>query len=444
MKIKYKLILITVLFFIVTINIVAGIAINQYNSLFIQREIKTAKNEMNFIMNSIENYAKDLQARGGIYNKDTLISIIEIYKKYYISQDISLDYSDDNMENNVFIDTEEGNIIIQSIFSEPFESISLVFKKSFQDIYDLQKNWNSFFIKIYLLLSIILAIVLMLIISRLFKPLDNLIHKTDEIIIENSNERIPIIDNDEVGELSTKFNIMLDLLNENMETIKESSIQKQWLLDNLTHEMRTPLTSIQGFSEYLMRANASEEDKLVALTHINEEANRLKQLGDKMFALMTLKKESLNIVKLNSYEVFNTIRRIEFQRLKEMNIDLKVNIQADYFYGDEQLILVLLTNLVDNSINASKYNSRIEVDIYSKDDKNIIKVSDEGQGIDSKDLSNIFQPFYKADKNRSAIYRGAGLGLSLCKKIVELHDGSIEVESQKDIGTTIYVSLKSI
>jgi len=444
MKIKYKLILITVLFFIVTINIVAGIAINQYNALFIQREIKAAKNEMNFIISSIENYAKDLQARGGIYNKDTLILIIEIYKKYYINQDISLDYSDDNMENNVFIDTEEGNIIIQSIFSEPFESISLVFKKSFQDIYDLQKNWNSFFIKIYLLLSIILAIVLMLIISRLFKPLDNLIHKTDEIIIENSNERIPIIDNDEVGELSTKFNIMLDLLNENMETIKESSIQKQWLLDNLTHEMRTPLTSIQGFSEYLMRANASEEDKLVALTHINEEANRLKQLGDKMFALMTLKKESLNIVKLNSYEVFNTIRRIEFQRLKEMNIDLKVNIQADYFYGDEQLILVLLTNLVDNSINASKYNSRIEVDIYSKDDKNIIKVSDEGQGIDSKDLSNIFQPFYKADKNRSAIYRGAGLGLSLCKKIVELHDGSIEVESQKDIGTTIYVSLKSI
>lgn len=72
-----------------------------------------------------------------------------------------------------------------------------------------------------------------------------------------------------------KFNLMVDLLNDNMEMIKESSIQKQWLLDNLTHEMRTLLTSIQGFSEYLMRGNASKEDKLVALTHINEETNRL-------------------------------------------------------------------------------------------------------------------------------------------------------------------------
>ncbi|WP_353095660.1 HAMP domain-containing sensor histidine kinase [Tissierella praeacuta] len=442
MKIKYKLILTTVLVFIVTINIVAGIAISQYNSLFIEREIKSAENEMNFIINSIENYAKDLQARGGTYNKDSLVSIIEIYKRYYINQDINLDYSDDYSKNNVFLDTEEGRIIIQNRFSEPFENISLVFKKSFQDIYDLQKNWNSFFIKIYLLLSGILAIVLMFIISRLFKPLENLIHKTEEIIIENSNEKIPIIANDEVGELSMKFNVMLDLLNENMETIKESSIQKQWLLDNLTHEMRTPLTSIQGFSEYLMRTNATEKDRLVALTHINEEANRLKQLINKMFDLMTLKKESLNIVKLNSGEIFNTIRKIEFQKLKEMNIDLKVNIETDYFYGDEQLILVLLTNLVDNAINASKDNTRIEVAIYTKDEKTIIKISDQGQGIDSKDLPNIFQPFYKPDKNRPAIYRGAGLGLSLCKKIVDLHKGSIEVKSQKDIGTKIYISLK--
>ncbi|WP_313758929.1 HAMP domain-containing sensor histidine kinase [Tissierella sp.] len=444
MKIKYKLILVTVLVFIVTINIVAGIAISQYNSLFIEREIKSAKNEMSFIKNSIENYAKDLQARGGTYNKDSLVSIIEIYKKYYINQDIILDYSDDNSKNNVFLDTEEGSIIIQNRFSEPFENISLVFKKSFQDIYDLQKNWNSFFIKIYLLLSGILAIALMFIISRLFKPLENLIHKTEEIIIENSNEKIPVIANDEVGELSMKFNVMLDLLNENMETIKESSIQKQWLLDNLTHEMRTPLTSIQGFSEYLMRTNAAEEDRVVALTHINEEANRLKQLINKMFDLMTLKKESLNIVKLNSGEIFNTIRKIEFQKLKEMNIDLKINIETDYFYGDEQLILVLLTNLIDNAINASKDNTRIEVAIYSKDEKTIIKISDQGQGIDSKDRPNIFQPFYKSDKNRPAIYRGAGLGLSLCKKIVDLHNGSIEVKSQKDIGTKIYISLKSI
>lgn len=444
MKIKYKLILVIILVFIITINIVAGIAISQYNSLFIEREINSAKNEMNFIIDSIENYAKDLQARGGAYNRESLISIIEIYKRYYINQDISLNYRDDKSENRVSLDTEEGSIIIQNSFNEPFENIALVFKKSFQDIYELQKSWNSFFIKIYLILSGILVFVLMIIIDKIFKPLDNLIDKTEEIIFKNSNEKIPIIANDEVGELSMKFNVMVDLLNNNMETIKESSVQKQWLLDNLTHEMRTPLTSIQGFSEYLMRANASKEDRLVALNHINEETNRLKELINKMFDLMTLKKESLKIEKLNLDQIFDTIRKIEFQKLKTKNIELKTIIKAEYFYADEYLILVVLTNLVDNAINASKDNSMIEVIAYSEDDKTIIKISDQGQGIDDKDLAYIFEPFYKSDKNRSAVYKGAGLGLSLSKKIIDLHDGDIEIKSQKNIGTEIYISLKTI
>lgn len=441
MKIKYKLILVTVLIFIVTINIVAGIAISQYNSLFMEREINSAENEMNFIINSIENYAKDLQARGGTYNNESLISIIEIYKKYYITQDINLDYRDDNIGDSINLDTEDGSIIIHNRFNEPFENISLVFKKSFQDIYALQESWNSFFIKTYLLLSGILVFVLMFIIGRIFRPLDNLIDKTEQIIFENSNEKIPITANDEVGELSMKFNVMLDLLNENIETIKESSIQKQWLLDNLTHEMRTPLTSIQGFSEYLMRTNASQEDRLVALTHINEEANRLKQLINKMFDLMTLKKESLNIVKLNSNEIFDIIRKIEFQKLKAKNINLKTDVGTEYFYADEHLVLVVLTNLIDNAINASKDNSNIEVTVYSEDGKTIIEISDQGQGVDDKDLPHIFQPFYKSDKNRSAIYRGAGLGLSLCKRIIDLHNGNIEVKSQKNIGTKFYITI---
>lgn len=441
MKIKYKLILTTVLSFILTVNIVAGIAISQYNSLIIEREIRTAENEMNFIINSIENYGKDLQARGGIYNEDSLVSIIEIYKKYYINENISLDYSDDSSKDSIYLDTEDGNLIIENRFNVPFEKTSLIFKKSFQDIYGLQKSWNNFFIKIYLLISGVLVVVLMFIIGKIFRPLDNLIHQTEEIIFENSNEKIPIITNDEVGELSMKFNVMLDLLNENMETIKESSIQKQWLLDNLTHEMRTPLTSIQGFSEYLMRTNTSEEDRLVALTHINEETNRLKHLINKMFDLMTLKKESLNIEKLESKELFEKIRKVVFQKIKTKDMDLKININAGHFYGDEHLMLVVLTNLTDNAINASENNSTIEITAYSEDDKTIIKISDKGPGIDDKDLPYIFDPFYKSDKNRSATYKGAGLGLSLCKKIMDLHSGSIEIRNRENTGVDIYITI---
>lgn len=97
--------------------------------------------------------------------------------------------------------------------------------------------------------------------------------------------------------------------------------------------------------------------------------------------------------------------------------------------------------MIDNAINASKDNSNIEVTVYSEDGKTIIEISDQGQGIDDKDLPHIFQPFYKPDKNRSAIYRGAGLGLSLCKRIIDLHNGNIEVKSQKNIGTKFYITI---
>jgi signal transduction histidine kinase len=439
MKIKYKLILVTVLIFIITINIIAGISISQYNSLFMERELNSAKNEMNFIINSIENYAKDLQARGGTYNENSLISIIEIYKKYYITQNITLDHSEENIEDSIYLDTEEGNIIIQNKFNEPFESVSLIFKKSFQDIYDLQKRWNDSFIKVYLLLSVILILILMFTIGRIFKPLDNLIDKTEQIILENSKEKLLINSDDEVGELSMKFNIMLDLLNINMEQIKEGAKEKQWLLDNLTHEMRTPLTSIQGFSEYLMRTNATEEDRLVALSHINEETSRLKQLIDKMFDLMTLKRESLDIVQLNSNEIADTLRKIEFQKLKMKNIEFKVNIKEGHFFADQDLILIVLTNLIDNAINVSKDNSEIEMAIYREENKAVIRISDKGEGIAENDIPYIFDPFFKSDKNRPASYKGAGLGLSLCKKIIDLHNGHIEVKSKKNIGTEFYI-----
>lgn len=441
MKIKYKLILVTVLIFVITINIVAGIAISKYNSLFMEREIKSAENEMNFIINSIENYAKDLQARGGIYNKESLISIIKIYQKYYIAQNITLDYGYENSEDSLFLDTEDGNIIIQNKFNQPFEDISLIFKKSFQDIYDLQQSWNTFFIKVYLFLSGILIFLLMFIIGKMFRPLDNLIDKTEEIIFENSKEKLLVTTNDEVGELSMKFNVMLDLLNENMNKIKESSKEKQWLLDNLTHEMRTPLTSIQGFSEYIMRTNATDEDRFIALNHINEEANRLKQLINKMFDLMTLKKESLKIIKLNSKEIFDILRKIEFQKLKIKNIDFIVNIETEYFYADKDLIVIVLTNLIDNGINASKENSQIEITVYSELEKTTIKISGQGEGIDDNDLPYIFDPFYKSNKNRPASHKGAGLGLSLCKKIIDLHNGTIEVKSRKNKGTDFYIKL---
>ena len=140
----------------------------------------------------------------------------------------------------------------------------------------------------------------------------------------------------------------------------------------------------------------------------------------------------LDFKNVNINNVFSEIYKTLKERLDSKNIDLIINNQLENIYGDETLIIMCVSNLVKNAINVSDVNSKIIINALKINDKKYIQVVDYGPGISKENIAKITEPFYRVDKVRSRKNGGAGLGLSICKSIMELHKGDLKIES--DIG----------
>ena len=138
---------------------------------------------------------------------------------------------------------------------------------------------------------------------------------------------------------------------------------------------------------------------------------------------------------IDANKVFEEVQRsVEF-KLQKHDMNLIIHNSLDKIYGDETLISMCVANLVSNAINASKDGSKIIINSFEQNNKSYIQVIDEGQGISKENIEKIVEPFYRVDKARSRKNGGAGLGLSICKSIMELHNGTMNIESELGKGS---------
>ena len=235
---------------------------------------------------------------------------------------------------------------------------------------------------------------------------------------------------------------MAKYLQLNIAKLQETIEDKQVLAENMAHELRNPLTSIKGFSEYLLKANVNKEDTKVALQHINSETIRLQNLCNKILNLSLIKHEQIKLKCIDIDCLISDIKKITFEKLKNKSIKLNIENKSQYIYADKELLLSLISNLIDNSINASENNKEISLKFYNTNTLSYIEVSDNGCGMEEKYIKKIFEPFFRIDKVRSRDNGGAGLGLALCLSILNLHNGDMKIESAKDKGTTITIILR--
>ena len=213
---------------------------------------------------------------------------------------------------------------------------------------------------------------------------------------------------------------------------------------NVSHELKTPLTSISGFAETLrLNENIDTETRNRFLNIIDGEANRLRRLIEDILTLSFIendKKEETDEIVL--YSVYKKVEDMIMISAKTKNISLncdadesiKIKANADYI---KQVIL----NLVDNAIKYTPENGEVNVKIFTEEDKAVIKVSDNGMGIPKEDQSRIFERFYRVDKARSREIGGTGLGLAITKHIVMNLGGTISVESELEKGSTFTVKI---
>lgn len=328
----------------------------------------------------------------------------------------------------------------QEIYSsdDPISSLGTLRILHYRDITAVYQSKRLLFFQglaAALLLSVLLAALLTYILRRILAPFYVLRDAANVIAEGDYEKRVEHPGTDEVGEVSRSFNQMAERIEEHIRTLAEMNETQRQLIGSLAHELKTPMTGIQGYAELLQRVQLPPLKQADALHYIEEECVRLSRLSTKMLLLTDLSREDTIEKKPCSLAaLFAQVKEVTHFRLKEKDLRLHTDLKQDFHIdGDPDLLLSFLTNLIDNACKASPPGSLIRLTGTASG----IFVKDEGIGIPQDEISRITEPFYMVNKSRSRKQGSAGLGLSLCLQIARLHGGSLEIQSTPEKGTCI-------
>jgi signal transduction histidine kinase len=218
---------------------------------------------------------------------------------------------------------------------------------------------------------------------------------------------------------------------------------RQEFVSNVSHEIQSPLTSIRGFAQALKGDRLNDEERLHYLEIIEVESMRLSRLADDLLKLASLEADQVKF-EPHSYQLDKQIRSLILAcepQWMEKAIDMQISLEEVNIIADEDLLSQVWINLIHNSIKFSPQCARINITLQQRGDNALFSISDTGIGISEEDLARVFERFYKADKSRQRSIGGSGLGLSIAKKIVEIHKGEISLQSKLGAGTTVTISL---
>ncbi len=220
---------------------------------------------------------------------------------------------------------------------------------------------------------------------------------------------------------------------------------RQEFLSNISHELRTPLTSILAFVETLEDgAIKDEENNQRFLKVIRKNAQRMHRLIDDILELSIIEsgKITLELKKINLNQLVEEVFTNLSSKTKERRIKLKNEVSQDAFvFADAVRLEQMLTNLIDNAVKFNAEKGTVIVGFEEKNEKNIISVSDTGEGISGEHLQRIFERFYRTDRARSREIGGTGLGLAIVKHLARIHGGEVSVASALGKGSTFSIEL---
>ncbi len=265
--------------------------------------------------------------------------------------------------------------------------------------------------------------------AKLTNPLRQMSNATKLYAKGDFTKRVNVRGSDELAELCQSFNQMATAL-----SILESS--RRSFVANVSHELKTPMTTIGGFIDGMLDGTIPPEKHDEYLKIVSDEVKRLSRLVTSMLNMSKIEAGELKL-KPSKFDIselaLNCMLTFE-QEIEKKNISIEgfENITQTYAYADYDMIYQVVYNLVDNAVKFTNEDGKIAV--YAGEGKNnkiYFAIENTGEGISSEEMARIFERFYKVDKSRSYDVKSAGLGLYLCKTIVEMHGGKIFVDSEK-------------
>lgn len=451
MKLSWKIFLGICIPSIVAIILISEILINISFNNNIDNEVDRCAQEFRIIEENIDNSINKSTVKSETKDK----YVIETYAEYYKTKGIDFLYyedgtliykSADNLQINnsqLFnIDNQNISEVIEKIEGDYYLFIGtrmsnnnvLVYTRNISNIYKIRNYLIVISTVLIVLIIGLIAIIAYKISKKLTKPLEEMQKEMAKVSKGDYNVNLKEGKN-EIGTLAKNFNQMSKEIEKRDNELIEMVNSKQLFIDNLSHEINTPLTSIIGYAELLEKANCDEDQRIKFLRNIQNDANRINDIHKKLLLLSYKEKADFETQLNSSNEIFGKVKDSVRFKLEEHQINLIINNDLKNILCDETLIVMCISNLISNAINASKAGSKITINAYEDNSNAIIEVIDEGQGISKENIEKITEPFYRVDKARSRSNGGAGLGLAMCKKIMELHKGKLKIESELGVGS---------
>lgn len=404
---------------------------------------KQAKNNLNStaaIVSAILNRSSDYSFIHDSYNDDTRLTVIDS-KGTVIADSIEdakkMDSHADRPEFKEALENGEGSNIRKSATINK-NTYYYAVKLDNGNVLRVAVTSNSVFLVFYQsLIFIALVIVAVMLLSL---AISYLITKSIVKPVTEVGKNLDKIDEIETFEELTPF---VDAIKEHKHKQKLLDDQKKEFTANISHELKTPLTSIAGYAELIENGMAKPEDIKPFAKTIRNQALRLVTLTEDIIQLSQLeeyKTESVSIEEVELSQIAQRCVQSLEMNARAKNVTLCLDTEECYINGNTSLLEEMIYNLVDNAIRYNKENGYVKVTVKNLfSSKAVLSVEDTGIGIPDEYEERIFERFFRVDKSRSKKTGGTGLGLAIVKHIAEVHNATVSVSSEENIGTTIQV-----
>lgn len=296
--------------------------------------------------------------------------------------------------------------------------------------------------QLMLIVALVISGILSYILSKkITKPIVELSRTTQRMAAGDYSARTKKGHSGEVGVLIDNFNSMADKLEENIIELEDSARKQEDFTASFAHELKTPLTAIVGYSDMLRSMELEEKEIKEYSNYIFSQGKRLEKLSFTLMDLISLDKQNIQFEKINMKKLLRAVGELAKPALMKKFIRFKIRAEEGYIYGNGELLISLINNLVDNARKAVKEGGIITITGTAEENEYVITVQDNGCGMEQEEMRKITEAFYMVDKSRARKEGGAGIGMTLCKKIVSIHNGRWKIGSRPEVGTTVYVML---
>lgn len=410
-------------------------------------DIQALEQRENHVENNIDNlmrlYSRYLQGKGN--GLAVSFSGEWIYESPAFESEESMIFPPDTgygQERLVYMENGKGPVLcVYGSFPAPWQEYGLMYIGNLGETIGSWRHTKNLLFFTGAVAILMMSFFLFQFLNIIFRPLRQISSTSAKIANGNYGSRIPVRGKDEISSVAYNFNLMAEQIETQIKQLEDASEQKQQFIDNFSHELRIPLTAIYGYAEYIQKALMSEEERYECTQFIMSECGRLQNMAYQLLDMALLRGDEKQDSDCFVKELFAESERVMHVRASEKKIRLTYVLHQNYIIrGNMEQLLILINNLIDNAIKASRQEDEIRICAYSEEAAIIVEVEDHGTGMEKEQISHIKEAFYRVDKARSRAAGGAGLGLAICERIIQIHHAEMSFISEPGAGTIVKLS----